>query len=68
MSEKGDMEHDASVKRAKFVQSAVEAIELFGWAAPAEIVRAINIHCSAFYGSDLWDLGGVKTTQAYNSC
>ena len=68
LTEKGDMEQDASVKRAKFVQSAVEAIELFGWAAPAEIVRAINIHCTAFYGSDLWDLGGVKTTQAYNSC
>ena len=67
LTEKGDMDQDASVKRAKFVQSAVETTEMFGWAAPAEVVKALKIHCTSFYGSNLWDLGGTKAAQVYTS-
>ena len=67
LTEKGDMEQDASIKRAKFIQSSVEVRETFKWAAPAEVLRATKIHCTSFYGSNLWDLGGDKAMQVYNA-
>ena len=67
LSDSGDMELDASSKRAKFIQSAVETRELFKWAPPEEIIWATKVYCSSFYGSELWDLGGGKASQVYNS-
>ena len=61
------MEQDAAVKKAKFIQSAVEIKEMFNWAAPAEVLKATKIHCTSFYGSSLWDLGGDKARQVYNA-
>ena len=40
---------------------------MFGWAAPAEVIKALKIHCTAFYGSNLWDLGGAKAAQVFTS-
>ena len=51
----------ASVKKAKFIQAAVETIEMFRRAAPADILKAIMIHCTSFHGSSLWDLEGGKS-------
>ena len=67
LTERGDMEQDAIVKRAKFIQSAVETKEMFKWAAPAEVLKVTKIHCTAFYGSSLWDLGGDKAMQVYKA-
>ena len=67
LSESGDMELDASSKRAKFIQSAVETRELFKWAPPEEIIWATKVYSSSFYGSELWDLGGGKANQVYKS-
>ena len=67
LTEKGDMEQDVSVKRARFIQSSTEIRELFKWAAPAEIIKATKIHSTAFYGSNLWDLEGEKTKQMYSA-
>ena len=61
------MDQDASVKRAKFIQSAVETKERFKWAAPAEVLKATKIHCTSFYGSSLWELGGDKAMQVYKA-
>ena len=67
LTDKGDMEQDAGVKRARFIQSSVETRELFHWAAPAEVLKATKIYCGSFYGSNLWDLGGDKAKQVYNA-
>ena len=40
---------------------------MFSWAAPPEILKALRIHCTAFYGSMLWDLGGEKACQVYSA-
>ena len=56
-----------AVKRARFVQSAVETREMFKWAAPAKILKAAKIHCTDFYGSNLWNLGSDKAKQVYNA-
>ena len=53
LTEHGDMEKDAAVKRGKFIQSTVETKELFKWAQPAEIIKATKVYSSSFYGSNL---------------
>ena len=67
LTEKGDMEHDAAVKRAKFINSSVEIREVFKFAAPAEVIKSLKIHSNSFYGSCLWDLGGDKAKQVYTA-
>ena len=67
LTEQGDMEQDAAVKRAKFVQSSVEVRNVFKFADPGEVVKALKTYSSSFYGSCLWDLGGVKAMQVYNT-
>ena len=63
----GTMEQDASIKRAQFINSSVQIRELFKFAAPAEVVKAVKVHCTSFYGSSLWDLNGEKAKQLYSS-
>ena len=51
---KHTMEHDAEIKRAKFINSAVEIGEVFKDAAPAEVIKAMKVHSSSFYWYNLW--------------
>ena len=67
LTEEGNMEHDVEIKRAKFINSAVEVEEVFKAAAPSEVVKALKVYSSSFYGSNLWDLGGEKARQVFNS-
>ena len=66
LTEEGNMDHDAEIKRAKFIHSAAEIRELFKSAAPAEVIKALKVYTSSFYGSNLWDLGGLKARQVYS--
>ena len=61
------MEHDAAIKRAKFIRSSVEIREVFKFAAPSEVIKAMKIYSNSFYGSCLWDLAGEKAGQVYNA-
>ena len=63
----GEMEQDAAIKRAKFIASSSEVREVFKFAAPLELIRALKIYSSSFYGSSLWDLGGEKAHQVYSA-
>jgi hypothetical protein len=67
LTEHGDMDHDAEIKRAKFINSSVEIRETFKSAAPSEVVKALKVYSSSFYGSNLWDLGGDKAKQVYTA-
>ena len=57
------MEYDASIKGAIFVNQSVEIRETFGFANPIDIVSALKVYCSSFYGCMLWDLRGEKAGQ-----
>ena len=61
------MEQDAAIKRAKFISSSVQIREVFKFAAPAEVVKSMQIHSTSFYGSCLWDLDGEKAKQVYSA-
>ena len=58
LHESGKMDHDAKVKREEFIDKSVEIRETFGFASPVEVLQALNIYCSSFYGSMMWNLVG----------
>ena len=67
LHESGNMEYDAVVKRAIFINKSVEIRENFHFASPVEILSAFKIYCSSFYGCMLWDLGGERAGQVFNA-
>ena len=67
LHESGNMEHDAKIKRAEFIDKSVEVRQTFKFASPAEILRALKIYCSSFYGAMLWDLTGEGASQVFNA-
>ena len=67
LSETGSMEQDAKVKRATFISRSVEIRETFKFASPVEVLHAMKVYCSSFYGCMLWDLAGEGATQVFNS-
>ena len=62
-----DMEHDAHVKRAQFIENSVQIQETFSFAKPLEILQAVHTYAGHWYGSMLWDLYGERVNQIYNS-
>ena len=67
LHESGEMEYDAKVKRADFIDKSLDIRDTFGFASPIEILRALRVHCSNFYGSMLWNLAGDGASQVYNA-
>ena len=61
------MEHDAKVKRAEFIDQSVETKGTFKFASPVEVLHALKVYCSSFYGCMLWDLAGVGACQVFNA-
>jgi hypothetical protein len=62
-----NMEYDANIKRAQFIEASVQIGETFGFARPAEVLQAIQTYAGHWYGSMLWDLFGEKAGQLYRS-
>ena len=67
LSETGSMEQDAKVKRATFISRSVEIRETFKFASPVEVLHAMKVYCSSFYGCMLWDLAWEGATHVFNS-
>ena len=64
LHESGSMDSDAMIKRAS---KSVEVRNTFSWAAPADIIQAMQVYCSDFYGAMIWNLSGEKATQVYTA-
>ena len=62
-----NMEFDAKTKRAKYIESAVQIQETFGFANPPEILQAVQTYAGHWYGSMLWDLNGEMAGQISRS-
>jgi hypothetical protein len=63
----GNMEHDARVKRAIFIENSIEIREMFWFAHPAQVLQAVNVYSCHFYGSMLWNLYGPGAGQVFRS-
>ena len=59
------MEHDCKCKRAKFIDSSTNIRETFDFADQKQMLNAVEIYCSDFYGSMLWDLYGDEAAKFF---
>ena len=62
-----NMEFDANMKRAQFIENSVQIRETFHFANPEEILSAVQVYAGHWYGAMLWDLYGEKAGQVYRS-
>ena len=71
LSQDGTMSTDLKLKRAKFIDKSTEIREMFCFADPVQVLKAVNIYCGDYYGSMLWDLYGDpagKYYRCWNTC
>ena len=59
------MEHDARSKRMAFITESTDIRETFAWAHPMQILEAIRVYTTSFYGSMLYDLYGEEASKIY---
>ena len=62
-----NMEFDVNIKRAQFIDTAVQIQNTFSFARPSEVLVAVQVYAGHWYGSMLWDLYGDKADQLYKS-
>ena len=61
------MNMDTRMKRAAFIKSSTDIRIMFNFARPPQILNAISVYSSHFYGSMLWDLYSDSSGQMYRS-
>ena len=69
--EDGTMNLDTNIKRAEFIRKSSELRDLFSFAVPSQVLKAVSVYSCHFYGSMLWDLygeGAGKVYRSWNSC
>ena len=67
LHESGTMEQDSRVKRATFIQESTDIRETFSFANPVEVLRAVKVFASSWYGSMLWEFKGIMVKQVFNA-
>ena len=66
--ESGNMTFDGQVKRAQYIGKSVEVRESFGFASPPEVLTALNIYCTSYYGCLAgWDLGSAAASAFFSA-
>ena len=63
----GTMEYDCNIARARLIDQTVEVRQTFSFASPVEVVRAMQVYCTSFYGSMLWDLQSEAAKKYFNT-
>ena len=62
-----NMDYDAKVKRAKFIDTSVDIRTMFSFAEPVQVLQAVRIYACHHYGSMLWDLNSENSGQYYRA-
>ena len=57
------MSYDVKVKRAIFINNSVEIRDIFSFAEPEQVLKAVRVYAGHHYGSMLWDLDGEMCGQ-----
>ena len=63
----GTMEYDVSMKRAQYIETAMDMQETFKFGRPQETLRAVQVYGGHWYGSMLWDQFGEEVGQLCKS-
>ena len=67
LHQSGTMENNAHMSRARYIDQTVEVRQSFAFASPVEVLRALQVHCTSYFGSMLWDFGDAGATQFFNA-
>ena len=59
------MEHHARLSRIRFIDESTDVREMFGFAMPDQVISALRIYNTSFYGSMLFDLYGEEAEKIY---
>ena len=62
-----DMSYDCKTKRGQFIGTSTDIRETFSFAHPDQVLNAVNIYASHFYGAMLWDFTSDICGQFYRS-
>ena len=55
------------MKRGAFITNSTDVRNMFSFAMPGQVLNALNVYSTHFYGSMLWDLYGDMAGQVYRS-
>ena len=61
------MKRDITVKRAKFIGKVNSLAQEFFYASPSILINILNIYCTSFYGSGLWDMFSSDCQRLYTA-
>ena len=61
------MDRDTRMKRGAFITNSADVRNMFSFAMPGQVLNALNVYSTHFYGSMLWDLYGDMAGQVYRS-
>ena len=67
LHESGNMNHDASVKRAEFISKSTDIRETFSFASPVEFLKALKVFAGDMFEVNLWHLRGAQANQMSNA-
>ena len=62
-----NMDFDIKIKRAQFIDTSTNIRDVFSFANPDQVLRAISLYCGHCYGSMLWDLSSEMSGQFFRS-
>ena len=61
------MRHDVAVKRGKFIGSLNSMLQELHFVDSNVFMKLVNIYCTSFYGSNLWDLYSKDVDRIFKS-
>ena len=61
------MRKDIAMKRGKFIGKVNSILQELHFADPAILVRLLQVYCTSFYGSCLWDIYSSEIDRLYRS-
>ena len=61
------MKHDVAVKRGKFIGKVNSLLQEFHFVKPEVFMKLLNVYCSSFYGSSLWNLYSDEVDRIFKS-
>ena len=61
------MKKDVALKRGKFIGKVNSILQELHFADPTILVKLLQVYCTSFYGSCLWDLYSAKIDRLYRS-
>ena len=67
LQSENNMKHDAVVKRGKFIGKINSLLQELYFVEPDVFMKLMNIYCSSFYGSNLWDLYSKEVDRIFKS-